>query len=162
MEKKGKQIFSKTVRASKLTWQGTLHCRYTTLTSIVAAVDSICKKRQKTCLIHGELTGANKLLCVSSQKGELFKLSTFSFQSLMLKLTKKLKLWFENTVKIQLLCICCLRLHVHAWIQPRIKPMFFFVFFFFHDFFFLILLRSLRVYRLRPCLHGVGDPGLVG
>ena len=25
--KKGKQIFSKTVRASKLTWQGTLHCR---------------------------------------------------------------------------------------------------------------------------------------
>ena len=26
-EKKGKQIFSKTVRANKLTWQGTLHCR---------------------------------------------------------------------------------------------------------------------------------------
>jgi len=26
--KRGKQIFSKTVRASKLTWQGTLHCRY--------------------------------------------------------------------------------------------------------------------------------------
>ena len=25
--KKGKQIFSKTVPASKLTWQGTLHCR---------------------------------------------------------------------------------------------------------------------------------------
>ena len=25
--KKGKQIFSKTVRASKLNWQGTLHCR---------------------------------------------------------------------------------------------------------------------------------------
>ena len=25
--KKGKQIFSKTVRASELTWQGTLHCR---------------------------------------------------------------------------------------------------------------------------------------
>ena len=24
--KKGKQIFSKTVRASELTWQGTLHC----------------------------------------------------------------------------------------------------------------------------------------
>ena len=27
LRKKGKQIFSKTVRASKLTWQGTLHCR---------------------------------------------------------------------------------------------------------------------------------------
>ena len=25
--KKGKQIFSKTVRAKKWTWQGTLHCR---------------------------------------------------------------------------------------------------------------------------------------
>ena len=25
--KEGKQIFSKTVRANKLTWQGTLHCR---------------------------------------------------------------------------------------------------------------------------------------
>ena len=47
-------------------------------------------------------------LCVFTRKGELFKLSTFSFQSLMLKFTKKLKLrfaMFENTVKIQLLCI---------------------------------------------------------
>ena len=84
--------------------------------------------------------------CVSSQKGELLKLSTFSFQSLMLKLTKKWKLWFamfENTVKIQLLCICCLRQHVHAWIHPWIKLIVFFMVSF------LILLRSLRVYTLK-------------
>ena len=63
-------------------------------------------------------------LCVFSRKGELFKLSTFSFQSLMLKLTKKLKLrfaMFENTANIQLLYICCLRLHVHPWIHQWIK-----------------------------------------
>ena len=40
----------------------------TTLTSIVAAVDSICKKRQKNCLIHGELTAANKALCFFSER----------------------------------------------------------------------------------------------
>ena len=67
--KKRKHIFSRTVPASKLTWQGTLHCRSTTLTSIVAAVDSICKKRQKNCLIHGELTEANKALCFFSERG---------------------------------------------------------------------------------------------
>ena len=85
-------------------------------------------------------------LCVYSQKGELFNLSTFPFQSLMLKLTKKLKLWFamfENTVKIQLLCICCLRLHVHACIHPWIKLLVFFVVSS------LTLLRSLRVYILK-------------
>ena len=36
---------------------------------IVAAVDSICKKRQKNCLIHGELTEANKALCFFSERG---------------------------------------------------------------------------------------------
>ena len=46
MEKKGRQIFSKIVRASKLTRQRTLQLNKLTL--IVAAVDSICKKRQKT------------------------------------------------------------------------------------------------------------------
>ena len=63
-------------------------------------------------------------LCVSSRKGELFKLATFSFQSLMLKLTKKLKprfAMFENTVKIQLLCIyirftaTCSLTHEFTW-----------------------------------------------
>ena len=57
------------------------------------------------------------------------QLSTFSFQSLMLKLTKIFKVWFamfENTVKINLLCICCLRLHVQAWIHPWIKLIVFF------------------------------------
>ena len=85
-------------------------------------------------------------LCVSSRKGELFKLSTFSFQSLMLKLTKKLKLrfaMFENTANIQLLYICCLRLHVHPWIHPWIKLIVSFTVSF------LILLRSLRVHILK-------------
>ena len=40
-------------------------------------------------------------------------------------------------VKIQLLCICCLRLHVHPWIHPWIKLIVFFMVSF------LILLRSL-------------------
>ena len=63
----------------------------TTLTSIVAAVDSICKKRQKGKNFPAFTVSWQKRvkLCVSSQKGELFKISTFSFQSLMLKLTKK-------------------------------------------------------------------------
>ena len=91
-------------------------------------------------------------LCVSSQKGKLFKLSTFSFQLSMLKLTKKLKLWFamfENTIKIQLLCICCLRLHVHAWTHPWIRLL---VFFMVSS---LTLLRSLRVYILKQLFPSV-------
>ena len=68
--KKGKQIFSKTVRVSKLTWQKTLQVN--TLTSIVAAVNSICKKRQKNVLIHSELTEANKALCFFSERGRFF------------------------------------------------------------------------------------------
>ena len=32
-------------------------------------------------------------------------------------------------VKIQLLCICCLRLHVHPWIHPWIKLIVFFLWF---------------------------------
>ena len=93
-------------------------------------------------LSHSQWVGrSKKKVCVSSQK-----LSTFSFQSLMLKLTKKLKLGFatfENTVKIQLLCLCCLRLQLHAWIHPWIKQIVFFMVSF------LILLRSLRVYILK-------------
>ena len=63
-------------------------------------------------------------LCVSSQKVELFKLSTLSFQPLMQKLTKKIKnmichIWLyckDPTVAHRYL-----RLHVHAWIHPWIK-----------------------------------------
>ena len=116
-----------------------------TLTSIVAAVNSNCKKRQKKVSFSVSWQKQIKL-CVSSQKAELFKLSTFSFQSLMLKFTKQLKLWFamfENTIKIQLLCICCLRLQVHALIHPWIKLV---VFFMVSS---LILLRSLRVHILK-------------
>ena len=91
------------------------------------------------------------------RKGNYLKLSTFSFQSLMLKLTKKLKLWlamFENTLKIQLLFICCLRLHVHAWIHPWIKLIVFFMVSF------LILLRALRVYILKQ-LFASGSVNIV-
>ena len=42
------------------------------LTSIVAAVDSICKKRQKNCLIHSELAEANKGLCFFSETFNIF------------------------------------------------------------------------------------------
>ena len=40
-----------------------------TPTSIIAAVDSNWKKRQKTVLIHGEYIK----LCISSQRGEFFQ-----------------------------------------------------------------------------------------
>ena len=111
-----------------------------TLTSIVVAVNSICKKRQN-CLIQGELTEAIKL-CVSSQKAELFKLSTFSFQSLMLKFTKQLKLWFamfENTVVMHLLFTATCSRKNSPFNQTN---RFFMVSF-------LILLRSLRVHILK-------------
>ena len=75
----------------KLTWQGTLYCTWCTFARSDKKTVSFTVSWQKQIK-----------LCVSSQKGELFKLSTFSFQSLMLKRTKKLKLWFamfENTVK---------------------------------------------------------------
>ena len=87
--KKGKQIFSKIVRASKLTWQNTLQVK--TLTSIVAAVDSICKKRQKTFPFTVGWQEQIKL-CISSQRGEFFNnISIFSFQSFMIKLKKYTK-----------------------------------------------------------------------
>ena len=44
-------------------WRG-----WNSITSIVAAVDSICKKRQKSFLIQGELTEANKALCSFSER----------------------------------------------------------------------------------------------
>ena len=34
------------------------------LTSIVAAVDSICEKREKNVFVHGELTEADKALYI--------------------------------------------------------------------------------------------------
>ena len=41
-------------------------------TSVVAAVDSNCKKRQKNFLIHGELKDANKAPCFSSEREVIF------------------------------------------------------------------------------------------
>ena len=61
--KEGKQIFSKNCTCQQV------NMARNTLTSIVAAVNSICKKRQKNCLIHGELTEANKALCFFSERG---------------------------------------------------------------------------------------------
>ena len=62
-------------------------------------------RQKKNFDIYGELTDCQKQikLCSSPQEGELFKPLTFSFPSWMLKLAKKIKLWFamfENAVKI--------------------------------------------------------------
>ena len=61
MEKKGRQIFLKVVRASKLTRQRTLQINNTHLDW------SRCwqhwKKRQKNFLIHGQFTETNKAIC---------------------------------------------------------------------------------------------------
>ena len=72
-------------------------CIFTAL----GAVSSFCKKQQKTFSFTVSWQKQVELY-VSSQKGELFKLSTFSFTPLMLKLRKWFDM-FENTVKI-----CCL------------------------------------------------------
>ena len=45
---------------------------------------------EKNVLIHGELTETNKALCFFLE-GELFYVSMFSFQSLMIKACKKSK-----------------------------------------------------------------------
>ena len=85
-------------------------------------------------------------LCVSSRKGELFKLSTLIFSIINAKAHKKLKLrfaMFENTANIQLLWISCLRLHVNPWIHPWINLVVSFTVSF------LIQLRSLRVHILK-------------
>ena len=60
MEKRGRQIFSKIVRASKLTRQRTLQVNNTHLDR--GRCWQYRKKRQKNFFIHGELTEANKAL----------------------------------------------------------------------------------------------------
>ena len=67
MEKKGKQIFSNIVRASKLTRQRTLQINN-------AHLDRNCcwqhwKKHKKSFLIHDELTETNKILLFYSELG---------------------------------------------------------------------------------------------
>ena len=108
--KKGKQIFSKIVRASKLTWQRTLRINN-------AHLD------RSRCWQHLQEVSWKKQIKVrvSSQKGKLFKLSTFSFHSSMLKLAKKIKTTICHVWKNCNIRIYCSRPHVHAWIHPSIK-----------------------------------------
>ena len=103
MEKKKKKYESKkTVSARGVTWQRTLQIDNANLDR------SRCWQhlQEATTKSYSFTVSWQKQikLCVSSQKGEFFKLSTLSFESMMLiKAYKKLKLWFalfENTVNI--------------------------------------------------------------
>ena len=80
-----------------------------------------------------------------SKKRSVFLLRNFHifFSIIDAKAYKKIKTRIYQVWKIQLLCLCCLRLQVHAWIHPRLKLIVFFMVSF------LILLRSLRVYILK-------------
>ena len=100
--KKKKNESKKTVSARGVTWQRTLQIDNANLDR------SRCWQhlQEATTKSYSFTVSWQKQikLCVSSQKGEFFKLSTLSFESMMLiKAYKKLKLWFalfENTVKI--------------------------------------------------------------
>ena len=61
MEKRGRQIFSKIVRASKLTRQRTLQI-YKQRSRRSQTLLIALKKRPKNSLVHGELTETNKAL----------------------------------------------------------------------------------------------------
>ena len=95
MEKRGRQIFSKIVRASKLTRQRTLQINFAYLT--VAAVDNICKKRPKNFLTHGELTETKKaLLFFSSSSQGLFNNINFAFNNV----ATMILFWNNNNILI--------------------------------------------------------------
>ena len=91
--KKEKQIFLKTPRDSKLTWQKTLQINNAYLDRS-RCWQHLQEAKKKTFSITVSWQKQIKL-CVSSQKGELLQISTFSFKSLMLKLTRKLKLFYH-------------------------------------------------------------------
>ena len=142
--KKGKQTFSKIVGTRELTRQRTLQIDN-------AHVDrnrywQHLQEETKILLIHGELTEANKALCFFSE-GVVIQILDVFFHTIDAKTHKRLPLRFamsENTGKIQLLRIYCLRLHIHArLIRPSIKLIFLLMVSF------LILLRSLRVYKIK-------------
>ena len=60
MEKRGRQIFSKTVRASNLSRQRTLEINNAHLDR--SRCGQHLQEATKNCLIHGELTETNKAL----------------------------------------------------------------------------------------------------
>ena len=140
MEERGRQIFSKTVRASKLTRQRTLQINNAHLDGS-RCWQHLQEATKKTFSFIVSWQKQMKLY-VSSQ--DWVVISTFSFKPLMLKLTKidtkRLKLSFaifEDTEKTELLCIHCLRLGVHAWVNRFLMVSF------------LNLLSSLRVNILK-------------
>ena len=107
MEKRGRQIFSKIVRASKLTRQRTQEINNAHLDRKLPLLTAFARSDKKNFLIHGELTETNKGLLFFSELGGNLNFPHFSFKPLMLKLTKldtkRLKLsfaTFEDTVKI--------------------------------------------------------------
>ena len=69
MEKKGRQIFSKIVQASKLTWLRTLQTNKVHLDMIIPPLTALEEVTKKTFFIHGELTETNKALLSFSDLG---------------------------------------------------------------------------------------------
>ena len=67
--KKGKQIISKTVRASKLTWQRTLQMNNAHLDRSPVLLTAFARSDEKNFFIESELTEANKALSFFSEKG---------------------------------------------------------------------------------------------
>ena len=67
--KKVKQIISKTVRASKLTWQRTLQINKAHLDCSPTLLTAFARSDKKNFFLHGELIEANKALCFFSERG---------------------------------------------------------------------------------------------
>ena len=66
-KKRGRNFFSKALRASKLTKQRTLQINNTYLDR--SRCSQYLQKRQKNVFIQGELTEANKTPCFFSERG---------------------------------------------------------------------------------------------
>ena len=69
MEKKGRQIFLKIVRASKLTRQRTLEINNANLDRSHSLLTTFARSDKKNFLIHSELTETNKALFFFSELG---------------------------------------------------------------------------------------------
>ena len=89
MEKRGRQIFSKIVRASKLTRQRTLQI-YKQRSPRSQTLLIALKKRQKNSLDHGELTETNKALRFFLE-GIVISTSDVFFKTIDAKALKKIK-----------------------------------------------------------------------
>ena len=69
--KKGKQIISKTVRASKLTWQRTQQINNAHLNRSPVLLTAFARSDEKNFFIHSELTEANKALFLLRKRSYL-------------------------------------------------------------------------------------------